>query len=339
MRPFAYARATTVDEALAVSAEAGTVVLAGGTELLNWMRLGVAAPERVLDISRVSGLDQIESLPGGGLRIGAAARLNDVAADPRVRGDWPLLRQAIHKAASAQLRNLATIGGNLLQKTRCAYFRAEEPVPCNRREPGSGCAALRGRNDRHALFGWTEDCVAVHPADPAVALTALDAEVVTRGPNGGRRIGVRELHVLPDDRTDVDTVLEPGELIAALELPAPAPHSAYVKVRDAGALAAAMSAANLEQLIGIGEISHHDEHLGRWTSKNLAGVALPVNADIPSEIDVAFVEEVDEHASPIGGNGIGELGATGVDAAVADAVFHATGRRIRDLPITPDKLV
>lgn len=174
----------------------------------------------------------MQSLPGGGLRIGAAVRLNDVAANPRVSSDWPVLREAVHKAASAQLRNLATIGGNLLQKTRCAYFRSEEQVPCNRRELGSGCGARQGRSDRHALFGWTEDCVATHPADPAVALAALDAEVLTRRPDGGRRIPVRELHHLPGDRIDADTVLEPDELIVALELAAPARHSAYVKVRE-----------------------------------------------------------------------------------------------------------
>ena len=144
MRPFAYARAKTIDEALAAIAEPDTAVLAGGTELLNWLRLGLAAPDRVVDIIAHGGLDRIESLPGGGLRIGAAVRLNDVAADPRVSSDWPVLREAIHKAASAQLRNLATIGGNLLQKTRCAYFRSEEPVPCNRRELGSGCARPAG---------------------------------------------------------------------------------------------------------------------------------------------------------------------------------------------------
>jgi xanthine dehydrogenase YagS FAD-binding subunit len=232
MRPFAYGRATTVEEALAGANEPDTVFLAGGTELLNWIRLGVAAPRQVLDISRLAGFDGIEPLRDGGLRIGAGARLNDVAADHRVEREWPVLRDAIHKAASAQLRNLATIGGNLLQKTRCAYFRSEDPVPCNRRRPGSGCAALTGHNERHALFGWTEDCGATHPADPPVALAALDAELVTLGTNGGRRIAVGDLYVLPSDRTDVDTILEPGELIEAIELPAPAPRSAYVKVRE-----------------------------------------------------------------------------------------------------------
>ena len=232
MHPFAYARATTLDEAVEAARDPRTMVLAGGTELLNWLRIGIAAPDRVLDISRVPGLDRIEPLPGGGLRIGALACLNDVAADPAVMRDWPVLRMAIHKSASAQLRNLATIGANLLQRTRCAYFRSEEPAPCNRRVPGSGCAALDGHDDRHALFGWTEDCIATQPSDPAVALAALDAHVLTRSATGARRIAVTDFHLLPADAVDRDTVLAPGELIEAIELGDPAPRSAYVKVRE-----------------------------------------------------------------------------------------------------------
>jgi xanthine dehydrogenase YagS FAD-binding subunit len=221
MRPFAYARATSLDDALSAAREPGTAVLAGGTELLNWLLLGVAAPERLVDITRVAGLDRIEPLTGGGLRIGALARLNDVAADERVERDRPVLREAIHKSASAQIRNLATIGANLLQKTRCAYFRSEDPVPCNRRTAGSGCAARQGHDDRHALFGWTDSCIATQPSDPAVALAALDAHVVTRGVGWGRRIAVTDFHVLPADGVDRDTVLEHGELIEAIELGPP----------------------------------------------------------------------------------------------------------------------
>jgi xanthine dehydrogenase YagS FAD-binding subunit len=232
MRPFAFARAATLDEALEAAREPGTAVLAGGTELLNCLRLGIATPDRVLDITRVAGLDQIEPLTGGGLRIGALVCLNDVAADEHVARDWPVLREAIHKSASAQLRNLATIGANLLQKTRCPYFRSEQPVPCNRRTPGSGCAARSGHDDRHALFGWTDDCIATQPSDPAVALAALDAHVVTRSLGGARRIPVTDFHVLPGDGVDRDTVLELGELIEAIELDRPAPGSAYVKVRE-----------------------------------------------------------------------------------------------------------
>ena len=232
MKPFAYARATTFEEALAAAREPGTVVLAGGTELLNWLRLGIAKPDRVVDISRVAGLDRIERLPGGGLRIGALVRLNHVAANEDVQRDWPVLCEAIHKSASAQLRNLATIGANLLQKTRCPYFRSEDSAPCNRRTPGSGCAAWHGHDERHALFGWTEDCIATQPSDPAVALAALDAHVVARGASGGRRIAVTDFHTLPADGVDRDNVLEQGELIEAIELGRPAPHSAYVKVRE-----------------------------------------------------------------------------------------------------------
>jgi xanthine dehydrogenase YagS FAD-binding subunit len=299
MRPFAYDRATTLEEALAAAGDPGTMLLAGGTELLNWIRLGVAAPQRVLDVSRVAGLDEIGSTAGGGLRIGAGARLNDVAADLRVQRDWPVLREAIHKAASAQLRNLATIGGNLLQKTRCTYFRSEDPVPCNRREPGSGCAALRGRSDRHALFGWTDDCGATHPADPAVALSALDAEVVTRGAAGGRRIAVRDLHLLPRDRLDVDTVLEPGELIEAIELPAPAPRSAYVKVRERESYEYALvSAAATVELAGDESIRTARIALGSvalrpWrldvAERRLAGVR-PDAAAVTGALDAAMAQ-------------------------------------------------
>lgn len=268
MKPFAYARAGSIDEVLTAAREPGTGVLAGGTELLNWLRLGVSSPERLLDISRIDGLRQIDSLDGEGLRIGAAVRLNDVAGDARVARDWPVLSEAIHLAASAQLRNLATIGGNLLQKTRCAYFRSEDPVPCNRREPGSGCAALNGYADRHALFGWSEACIATHPADPPVALAALDAVVATRGRNGARRIPVTDLYVLPEQRVDADTVLEHGELIEAIELPAPAARSAYVKVRERASYEyAIVSAAATVELAMDGTIERARIALGSVAMK------------------------------------------------------------------------
>jgi len=252
MRPFAYARAESVDEALSAAHDGQTMVLAGGTELLNWLRLGVASPDRLIDISRIEALRVIEPLAGGGLRVGATARLNDVAADPLVSSNWPALQQAIHRAASAQLRNLATIGGNLLQKTRCPYFRSEDVVPCNRRRPGSGCAALTGQSDRHALFGWTEQCIATFPADPPVALAALDAEVVT----SARRIPVSGLYVLPSAGVESDTILEPGELIEAIEIHTPAPRSAYIKVRERESYEYALvSAAATLELGGDGTIA------------------------------------------------------------------------------------
>ena len=232
MIPFAYGRATSTEEAVSAGAGPATMFLAGGTELLNWMRLNIAAPERVLDISRIAGLDGVEPLPAGGLRIGALTRLNDAAQHEAVVRDYPVLSQAILKAASAQLRNLATIGGNPVQRTRCPYYRAEETLPCNKRAPGSGCSALHGSNERHAIFGWTEACVATQPSDPAVALAALDAVIVTEHADGGRRIPAHEFHTLPEPDPVPHNVLRTGELITAIELPAPARRSAYLKIRE-----------------------------------------------------------------------------------------------------------
>ncbi|MFJ8364205.1 FAD binding domain-containing protein [Streptomyces sp. NPDC093984] len=231
MRPFTYVRAESVPDALNGAHTADTLFLAGGTELLNWARIGIESPRRLVDIGRLPGLDEIVS-HGDGLRIGALARLNDVAQDPRVETSYPVLAQAILKAASAQLRNLATIGGNPVQRTRCPYFRSHDPVACNKREPGSGCAALHGANERLAIFGWTEGCVAVQPSDPAVALACLDAVIITEHVEGGRRIPAAEFHTLPADDPAAHNVLRPGELITGIELGAPAPKSAYVKVRE-----------------------------------------------------------------------------------------------------------
>ncbi len=233
MQPFAFTRASAVPEAIVAGARPDAAYLAGGTELLNWMRLGIAEPRELIDIGRLRTLEGISRLPGGGLRIGALTRLNDVAQHSDVMRDYPVLSQAILKSASAQLRNLATVGGNPLQRTRCAYFRQDDLVPCNKRSPGSGCSARNGLNDKHAIFGWNEACVATHPADPPVALAALDAVVTTTGLKGDRRIPVRELILLPSlERPDIDTVLHPGELITGYELPAPARLSAYLKVRE-----------------------------------------------------------------------------------------------------------
>jgi xanthine dehydrogenase YagS FAD-binding subunit len=299
MRPFAYGRAATLEDTLTVAGEPGTTMLAGGTELLNWMRLGVVAPQRVLDISRLDGLAGIESLPGGGLRIGALVRLNDLAGDERVRRHWPVLSEAIYKAASAQLRNRATIGGNLLQKTRCAYFRSEDPVPCNRRVLGSGCSALDGLANRHALFGASDKCVATHPADPPVALAALDATVVTRRLGGGRRIPICELYMLPGERVDIDTVLEPGELIEAIELAEPAPCSAYVKVREREsyefALVSAAAAVDLDgdgvimkARIALGSVSMRPWRL-KEAERRLEGVR-PDAPAVTEALDAALAE-------------------------------------------------
>src|SRR5207244_594671 len=173
-------------------------------------------------------------LPDGGLRIGAVARMSDVAADAAVRGRFPVIAESLLFAASGQLRNMASMGGNIMQRTRCAYFRDEDDLPCNKRRPGSGCSALHGLNRNHAIFGWSEACVATNPSDVAVALAALDATVAVRGPAGARAIPLTDFHRLPGDTPERDNVLSRGDLIVSIEVPACAEGRAshYLKIRD-----------------------------------------------------------------------------------------------------------
>lgn len=231
MKPFVYTRANSTAEALDAASRPAVAILAGGTELLNWMRIGAHEPREVVDIGRLPRGAEIR-LEGDVLHVGALAKLNDVAAHELVRDRLPVLHQAIHKSASAQLRNLATIGGNPLQATRCPYFRSESPTPCNKRQPGSGCAARHGISDNHAIFGWSDDCVAVQPSDPATALVALDSHLVTTDETGGRRLAMRDLHLLPAEDPTGHHVLRPGEIIVEIEISGAAPASAYVKVRE-----------------------------------------------------------------------------------------------------------
>jgi xanthine dehydrogenase YagS FAD-binding subunit len=268
MQNFAYARAA--DAATAVASGADSMFLAGGTELLNWMRLGVEAPSRVLDITRISELRFIREI-GDGIGIGALSTLNEIGGDRAVLSNCPVLSQACFKAASAQLRNLATIGGNLLQKTRCSYFRAEgeAPWPCNKRVPGSGCAARDGENRHHAIFGWSDHCVATHPSDPAVALAALDAEIHVTGRNGARVIAASELHRLPGDEPQRDTVLDREELITHIDIPdaAAGRRSAYLKVRDRESYEFAVISAAVVVEIEAGRIARARIALGGVANK------------------------------------------------------------------------
>jgi xanthine dehydrogenase YagS FAD-binding subunit len=241
MHDFALAEAADAAQAVAAARD-GAAFIAGGTELLNWMRLGIAAPARVVDLGRATGLDAID-IVNDNLRIGALATLNAVGAHPLVREHATVLAEACLKAASAQVRERATLGGNVLQKTRCAYFRSAEPLPwgCNKRKPGSGCAARDGLNERHAILGWTDACVATQPSDPAVALACLDAEVELLGPKGTRRLLMTAFHLSQAEAAEQgaqhaaerENRLEAGELIVAYHLPrAQRERSAYVKVRE-----------------------------------------------------------------------------------------------------------
>lgn len=268
MIPFRYRRAASDEEAVAMAAEhPDAAFLAGGTNLVDHMKLGVVRPPLLIDVSRLP-LAAVESAPDGGLRIGAAVRNSDLAAHPRVRADYPALSRALLSGASGQLRNLATTGGNLLQRTRCPYFQ-DITTPCNKRQPGTGCSAIGGYTRYHAILGASRHCVATHPSDMAVAMTMLDAQVVVRDVDGRTRIPLLDFYRLPGDRPDLDTVLTHGQLITAVDLPA-APsgaRSTYRKVRDRASYAFALVSVAAELVL--------DEHTAQITSARIAlgGVA------------------------------------------------------------------
>ena len=253
MKPFAYQRVNDLAGALDASRTPGATYLAGGTNLVDLMKLGVAQPSRLIDISRLP-LDEVDELAGGALRIGALVRNADLAAHPTIRRSYPLLAQALLSGASGQIRNVATAGGNLLQRTRCPYFQ-DISKPCNKRLPGSGCPAREGEHHNLAILGHSPACVATHPSDMAVALAALDARVELEGHHGRRTIPLCELYRLPAERPEHDTVLAPGELITAIELDPASPgmRSSYRKVRERASFAFALVAvaATVEVTDGV----------------------------------------------------------------------------------------
>jgi len=239
MKAFTYQRADSAAQA-AAAVKPGTKIIAGGTNLLDLMKLQVETPSNLVDINRLP-LDKIEEMPDGGLRIGTLVRNSDLAADQRVRQRYAVLSRALLAGASAQLRNKATTGGNLLQRTRCYYFY-DVTKPCNKRNPGSGCAALAGFNRIHAILGTSDHCIATHPSDMAVAMRALDANVETVNRTGEIRvIPIAEFHRLPGDTPEIETSLQPGEVITAVTLPPPPPGvQIYRKVRDRASYAFAL---------------------------------------------------------------------------------------------------
>ncbi|MFB7635779.1 FAD binding domain-containing protein [Streptomyces sp. NPDC056149] len=257
MRPFGYLRVDSVDEAVwAAAGQPGAQFLAGGTNLVDLMKLGVEAPRTLIDVSRLP-LDRIEELPDGGLRIGATVRNADLAAAPAVRDRYPVLSQALLAGASGQLRNTATTGGNLLQRTRCTYFQ-DTAKPCNKRQPGSGCPAIEGAHRDLAVLGHSAHCVATQPSDMAVALAALDATVHLRGPEGERAVPAAEFHRLPGDTPERDTEIRLGELLTAVELPpaCPGAHSRYRKARDRASFAFALASVAAVLAVRDGTVEH-----------------------------------------------------------------------------------
>ncbi|MEV7431615.1 MULTISPECIES: xanthine dehydrogenase family protein subunit M [unclassified Nocardioides] len=241
MKELTYHRATDATAAVAlVSGDPDARFLGGGTNLVDHLKLGVTSPTTLVDVSRLP-LDEVTELPDGGLRVGANVRNSDLASHPAVRRGWPVVTRALLSGASGQIRNQATTGGNLLQRTRCVYFQ-DVTTPCNKREPGTGCSAIGGYGRYNAILGASGSCVTTHPSDLAVGLAAVDATVVVLGPDGERRVPIGDFHRLPGDRPEQDTTLAHGELVTAVELPASpvAARSTYRKARDRASYAFAL---------------------------------------------------------------------------------------------------
>ena len=270
MIPFEYVTASDLDGAIRDGSAGATRFVAGGTTLVDLMKLDVETPARVIDLNPLARRDPslavVTDLGGGGLRLGALARMSDVAWDARVKERYPLVSQSLLLAASGQLRNMATMAGNILQRTRCPYFR-DTAMACNKREPGSGCSALTGINRGHAILGTSDKCIATHPSDLSVALAALGATVNVRGAGGARAIPFGELHTLPGEHPERETTLQPGDVITSIDLPALpfARRSTYLKVRDRASFAFALASAAVALDVRSGRI--HDARIA------LGGVA------------------------------------------------------------------
>lgn len=294
MTPFAYSKPEAIDEAVSLAGP-DSLFIAGGTNLVDLMKENLVRPKRLIDINALP-LRDVTATAEGGLRIGALVGNAELAWHPEVERRYPLLAQALLSGASPQVRNMASAGGNLLQRTRCHYFY-DAQVPCNKREPGSGCPAREGLNRNHALFGASKHCVAVHPSDFCVALAALDAEVIITGPQGERRVAMSDFHRLPGDTPQRDTVLEPGELILAIELPAEdfASHHAYLKLRDRASFAFALvSVAAALQLdengqirqarIALGGVAHKPWRRADVEASLVGQVATPEHFEAAAEL-------------------------------------------------------
>ena len=288
METFSYVKAPSIDKALSAANQAKFI--AGGTTLVDLMKLRVETPQTLVDINLLP-LDKIEKLPDGGLRIGALVRNSDLAWNPEVQKSYAVLSQALLSGASPQLRNMATTGGNLLQRTRCAYFR--EPSAgtpggygCNKRTPGTGCAAVDGFNRTHAILGTSDQCIATHPSDMCVAMAALEAVIHVEGPKGKRSIPFTDFHKLPGDTPNVENALEPGDLITYVDLPKPiaGSHSVYLKLRDRASYEFALASAAVVVRVEGGHIRYARVAMGGvgtkpWRSHEAEGALMGKSAN------------------------------------------------------------
>jgi len=297
MKPFSYERVTSpAQAAAAVASQPGAKFIAGGTNLLDLMKLQIEAPAHLVDVNGI-GMDTLEPTPQGGLRIGALVRNSDLAAHPRVRRDYGVLTRALVAGASGQLRNMATTGGNLLQRTRCPYFY-DTNTPCNKRQPGSGCSALGGFSRQLAVIGGSAECIATHPSDMAVAMRVLDASVETVRADGATRvIPIADFHRLPGNTPHIETALQPDELITAVTLPAPVGGThVYRKVRDRASYAFALvSVAAIVQRDGTGRVALGGVAPRPWRVE-AAEAALPQGAQAVAERLLAGARPTHENA-------------------------------------------
>ncbi|PWV98797.1 xanthine dehydrogenase YagS FAD-binding subunit [Hoeflea marina] len=309
MNQFEYLRPASVAEAVAAASEPGAAFLAAGTNLLDLMKLGALRPSRLVDVTRLPELSNVEQLDGGGFRIGALVRNADLAREPAFAAAFPSVAEALLSGASAQLRNAASVGGNLMQHTRCAYFQ-DPASACNRRDPGTGCDALTGENRSHAVLGWSNACIATHPSDFSVPLVALDAVVEIAGPDGRREMALEDLYPLPDAHRAPESGLRPGEMVVSLRLPPEAAsfraHARYLKLRERTSFAFALVSAAAALRIEDGRILQARLALGAvaarpWRARAAEALlfgAVPSAENFGRAADAALAD-----ARPSGDNG------------------------------------
>ena len=341
MKTFDYVKPATVRDAVAAASAPGAAYLAAGTNLLDLMKGNIVRPDRLVDISHLPGLDRIEDLPDGGVRIGALVRNADLAHDENFARRFPAVAEALLSGASAQLRNAATVGGNLLQRTRCAYFY-DTASACNKRDPGAGCDARGGDNRLHAILGWSESCIATHPSDFCVPLVALDAVVEVEDKSGRREIPLEKFHRLPGDTPERENTLEPGEMIVAVRLPATAAafaaHARYLKVRERISYAFAVVSAAValrtdgdrivEARLALGGIAAKP-----WRSREAEQILAGGRAD--SALFRRAAEAALAAAKPSGDNGFKIELARRIVLRTLNLAAAGTPKRMPALPASP----
>lgn len=345
MKSFDYVRPSSVAEAVAAAAIPGSAFLAAGTNLVDLMKIGVARPDRLIDLNHLPGLDAIEHLADGSVRIGAQVRNSDLAHDADFRRCFPSVAEALLSGASAQLRNAATVGGNLLQRTRCAYFQDVDSA-CNRRTPGSGCDARGGENRLHAVLGWSEQCIATHPSDFCVPLVAIGAVVEIEGPAGRREIALNDFHLLPGETPELESVLGRGELVVALRLPAEAAgfasHARYVKLRERTSYAFAVVSAAAALRVDEGRIVEARLALGGVAAKPWraeAAEAVLKNAAPDADAFRKAAEVALAEARPSGDNAFKIELARRIAVRALTLAAAGTPERLPALPASPFALV